>query len=371
MNIFSKLSLLTLVLLCCNKSDGADINWPQGPHQIQVGVDKAGDPITYGVNIQGINDGRPVIIFTDSYFGINGWQCYQDLFGLEYYTVAVDPLAMGTSSKNTPTAMDGVLGFPVGYSYEQQAHLMNQLFKNLDLKGPINWFSIDTLCSVGIYYAYDFADSDLAISKLCMIESSPQGVVSNDPCSLAFLTPEGATGLIAAYIADPCATLCALLGDSFLTTDCPEYAQTQLNASIQFAATQPGAVFERYFSQVYTEDLTPLMSSITIPVINFYGTTSNIDPISLPSCIVTVCQYSPTCNPTLGIPCPPECPLNLILPFPNSRFITIPGHGTGLHVSAFDEVALYIAAFISGQDQACTPCPKTFNMPNNCPDCPS
>lgn len=369
MKNFIKLAL-ALVCCCCYQNveaTGVEVaNYPVGLNQIQVATDNTDQPVFFNVNIKGRNDGRPAIMFSDSYFGIQGWACYQDLTFADYYTIAVDPLGNGGSSKNVPTAMDGVLGLP-GYSYAQQAALMNVLFQKLNIQGEIIWVSIDTVCSVGIHYAHDFASSDYPLAKLAMIESSPQGVVSNDPCTLTFITTAGAAGLLESYsLYGICATNCGLLADSFLTTDNPEYADTMLNASVQYTSQTTYAILERYWTQTFLEDVTPLMPEINIPTINFYGTTSNIDPVSLPSCILTACQYCRS-NPSTAPGNCGSCGASLILPFTNNpRFIIYPGHGTCLNLSAFVRFSRDLSDFITGLDQACTPCPLIFN-PGPCP----
>lgn len=337
---------------------------------VQVGIDNAGQPIKYGITVEGENDGRPTILFFDPYFGVNAWRCYQAKYSDQFYTIAIDVLGSGTSTKNDPAAMDGVLGLP-GYSFAQQSQLMHILLQTLGVQGPITWCSCDTQALTGMHYALDFKNDPLAISRLVLINSAPKGITSDDPCSLAFVTSAGAEGLSQAFAAAPCQTLCALLANSFLTTDNPDYGKTLLDASVAYSMSIPPAVFRRWITQTYVEDATPLMKLITIPTLSIYGGTSDNNPLSRQSLAITFTRYCTACpgnNPLIPGVCP--CPQTFIEPFPDNRFLVYPGHGTCTHLSAFKRFSKDLKKFILGKDSACTPCPLNLHIPlGECPSC--
>lgn len=269
--------------------------------------------------------------------------------------------------------MTNLYGFDIAYSYGQQAYLANLLFHELGVQGPIVWFSVDTQCSVGIHYAADSAHypyPDLTLSKLCFVDSSPQGVVNSNPCSLAYTTTTVAAGLIDLYITSSCEALELLLIDSFITPSCIEYQQVLYKEAIQYSATGSPELFAQLFTLVGTEDVTELMAKISQPVFHFYGLEGNRNPISFPSCVITAVPYCLAC-PGLNPAIPGTCVCagqTLIQPFPNfSRFVTVAGQDTSPHLGNFRFVLRHLKAFLNGSDMACHPCPLDFKIPTVCP----
>lgn len=360
--------LCTLTFLGCSYQS-IEAHPARRPGIATVAEDNNGNPVKIAYVTQGHNDGRPTIVFADQYFGINGWRCLQEKFSDDFYTIAFDPVGFGLSTKNDPALMDGVVG-QTGYSFRQYAILTHQLLVELNAHGPVIWVGVDPQGNVGMWYATEYAADDLALSKLVMVNSAPNGQTSDDPCRLAFLSTSTAAGLSTFFAADPCFALCTLLANSFATTDCPEASTIQLNAAVKYIATLPPAVFARLFTQTFTEDLAPMMQTILIPTLHFYGTTSDINPVSRKATGIAFMGFCPSCpdnNPLIPGTC--SCGPTSIVPFPDVRLLVYPGHGTCLHVSASKRFAKDVMKFILGKDSRCTLCPTDFDSPGTCPDC--
>jgi pimeloyl-ACP methyl ester carboxylesterase len=265
--------------------------------------------------------------------------------------------------------MDGVLGQP-GYSFRQQAAFTHALLQSLHVNGPLIWVGVDTQGQVGMWYATDFVNDPLAITKMVMVNTAPNGIVSDNPCSLAILTTTQAESLVQAYTAAPYATACFLVSNSFITKNSPEATKIQEEAAAKFTAQMPANVFARLFLQVFLENVTSLMPDITIPVLTFLSNTGGINPIATRATGITLMPYCPACpnnNPVI----PGNCPngVSFIQPFPDSRLLVYPGHGTCVQVSAFERFKRDLEEFITGKDAEVTLCPTNFNSSNTCPGC--
>jgi pimeloyl-ACP methyl ester carboxylesterase len=320
-----------------------------------VGTDNAGNPVQLGYKTQGVNDGRPVILLVDHYLGINSWKHVQKKLSKNgYYTIAFDNLGFGTSSKNEPTDLDGVAGH-TGYSYRQQAYFMHEMLKVLDPKGPIVFVAVDTQAQVGSWYITDYNNDSYPFTKMFMEDSSHEAMTSDDPCSLAYLNIATAQQLAAYYALDPRGATIATLGETFLTTNCPSIQPILAEICADYASTAPASVYARTLTGTFTEDVSPLMKDITIPVLNIYGTTGDNLAVSRRGVGITFFGNSPGyTNPSVQSPTPcTECK-PIVEPFPNSRFITFPGHGTIPHLTAYKRFMRVLLEFITGEDAACS-----------------
>lgn len=320
-----------------------------------VGTDNSGNPIQLSYKTQGINDGRPVVLLVDHYLGIESWKHVQRKLSRKgYYTIAFDNLGYGTSSKNDPTDLDGIGGH-TGYSFRQQAYFTHEMLKVLDPKGPITFVAVDTQAQVGSWYITDYSNGDYPFAKMFMEDSSHEPIVSDDPCTLAYLNFATAQQIAAFYAADPQAAIIAILGDSFETTNCPAIKDVINQLGAAYGSTAPAAVFERTLLSTFAEDVSPLMSNITIPVLNLYGTTGDSLPVSRRGVGITHFGNSPGYN-NLNVQSPTPCTecKPIVGPFPNSRYITYPGHGTILHLTAFKKYMRDLLDFLTGNDAACS-----------------
>lgn len=368
MNYLSKFCLFGLICLSFF-SNNLEANPPRKMGTVQVALDNGNNSVVYAYATQGHNDGRPVVLLSDPYFGINGWKCLQAKLSDDFYTIAIDPLGSGLSSKNDPLLLDGVAG-QQGYSYKQQAIFTNTLLQKLNAKGPVIWVGVDVQGNVGAFYAAEFANQVLPLSKLVLVSSSVYPVVSDDPCLFGFLTTAQAQALAAFYAQDPCTALCVLLDNSFITTESPAAEQIQKNAAVKFSATTPSNIFTRLITQTYKDYIAPLMPQINIPVLTLYGLTSDASPLSRPTTGAVFVPFCPSCpgyNPSISETC--ACGQALTKPFSDVRLLVYPGHGTCLQVSAFKRFYRDLTDFITGADSDCTLCPFFFDSPDTCPDC--
>lgn len=367
--IFLRIVLCTMVLLGCSFHSLLEAGGARKTGTVNVGTDNNGDPLIIAYAKQGHNDGRPVIIFCDTYFGINAYRCLQQNLSNDFFTISFDQIGYGLSSKPDPTNLDGVFG-ETGYSFQQYAIFVHKLLEGLNIQGPITWVGLDTQGQVGMKYAVTYPSGPLAIAKLVMINSGPAGIVSDDPCSLAFLTTAQAAGVAAFYAADPCTALCALLSASFITTDCPQANTILTNACVKYSATLPSAVFSRLFNVTFLENVANLQPLITIPTLILYGSTGEVSPINRTATGISFMEYNPGfpgSNPVVPGTC--ACGAPTYQPFPDVRLLVYPGHGTPLHLSAFERFVDDLKKFVLGTDSACSLCPIDFDSPDTCPDC--
>lgn len=332
-NILSVLLLIAIPLFAVN---------PPKSGTIKVGTDNNGQDIFMGYSIKGDiynNSNKPIVICGDPYCGIVSWQRVQN--ELDYASIAYDPLGYGTSSKNSPTALDGINGLP-GYSYRQQAYFLHQLITALAPQGPIVFVAVDVQGQVGIWYTKDYASTPYPFTKLFFenVNVTPTVADDNNPCTLAFVPYSVMQGIVNYYSADPQAAITAILGSSFQTHDCPDLAQEILNLCLPFATSIPADVFARIALDTYREDLTPLMSDpvfAKVQVANIYGTEPDYQN-ALPQTRRGV--FSSFIGNAPGYPNPSfqgACTLPLpayVTGFPISYVYTYPGHGTIVHLTA-------------------------------------
>lgn len=183
------------------------------PGEITAATDNAGNPVKVAYKTKGLNDGRPVVVFIDPYFGINGWDTQQKIFSWKNYTIALDLPGFGLSTKNEPTDMDGVMGH-AGYSFRQWAALVHKTLEELNINGPIIWSGVDYGAQIGMWYAKDYANDTHTITKMMFEASGTESIVSDDPCSVAWTNSTNAAGVAAFYSFDPVAATSAFLGDT-------------------------------------------------------------------------------------------------------------------------------------------------------------
>jgi len=332
---------------------------------IKVGVDKKNMPINIAYTMTGnVHKHDKVILFADPYFGQESWDCQVEaMTKAGHLCIVIDPIGYGKSSQTAPTDLDGVYGTGEnGYSLAQQAIFHNKLLKGLGINCPIVYVAVDTQGNAAMRYAVDFAADQLKVEKLVLINTSPQGVTGDDPCRLTFLSTAQAQALTQFFAADPCAALCALLKTSFNEPACPEYGAMLYNASVNFNATQPAAVFERLVMKTYAEDTSSLMQLITIPVLYLYGVIDTTDILSRKAEGMAFTGYCPGCaagctNATY------------IPPFPNCQIRSFAGKGTVVNRSDAKRVNESLKDFISGDDAKCTPCKSKVNVPVICAVC--
>lgn len=360
--------LKAVFLLSCIFSNAEVSAHPRVERIQQVGIDNQGNPIKIAFAEQGINDGRPTIVFLDTYFGKNAYKAHQEVLSEEFYTIAVDPIGYGASTKNEPVDLDGFNGFE-GYSFRQQANLYHKFFKRIDVQGPITFVALDTHFQVGMWYAVDYKDKAKPIARLVNIQGTPDAIVSNDPCSYAFVTEEQAAALISFFAFDPCACTRAIISTSFFTPQCPEIVPYLTEECANFTATLPPSIFERLFTRTFKESVIPLMEQIEIPFLSFYGLTGDAHPLSRQAAaagFTQLCKSCPDNNVTLPGTCPCEGQSS-IKPFPNVRLVVYPGHGTSLFYTAFKRFVKDIRKFALGLDEACHISPTPIANPVICP----
>ncbi len=319
---------------------------------IQVGTDAAGQAIYIGYKAKGKNDGRPVLILADPYLGINSWDYVQDVMAKDYYTIAIDPIGYGSSSKNSPTNLDGIHS-TTGYSFRQQAYFTHEFVEHMHPSGPITFVSVDVQSQVGMWYATDYVNSTYPLAKLFMEDASAEPIISDDPCSLAYTNTATMQQLVGYFTIDPVAASRALLGGTFITQQCPTVQQQLTDIAATYAATTTAEIFARIALTTFAEDTSPLMANINIPVLNTYGTTGDDVPVSRRGVGITFFGSSPGfSNPMIPGTCSQVKPV--VAPFPNSRFITYPGHGTVQHLTSFKRFVRDLNDFVSGDDAECS-----------------
>ena len=322
---------------------------------VTVATDNQSNPVEIAYKTQGKNDGRPVIVFADGYLGINSWEFQQKAFGIKYHTISYDPIGYGLSSHTDPADLDGVNGH-TGYSFRQQATFLHKLLEELDPQGPITFVAVDTQGQVGVWYATDYKNDPHAITKLVLESATLDEVVSDDPCSLAFLNVEQAQQLVGLYHVDPAMTLNLLFGGSFATQSCPEVEQTIMNLATDYALTATPAIFERVFLGTLTESVAHLMADIEIPVLTLYGTSGDVHPISRRAVGASFFGVSTGHdNPAIPGECT-DCTSPSTEPFTDSRFITYTGHGTVVHLTSCRRFNRDLKDFVTGDDAACSIC---------------
>ncbi len=319
---------------------------------VNVATDNSGNPVELAFKTQGENDGRPVIVFCDPYLGIDSWKKLQRTFGKHYFTISYDPVGFGLSSKNDPTALDNVNG-QVGYSYRQQSGFLHKLLETLDPKGPIIFVPVDVQGQVGIWYLTDYANDSYPISKLFMEECTSVSIVSDDPCSLSNVSVANAQQFAGLFAIDPETAAALLFGDTFATTNCPQMQTIITNQAIEYILTTTSEIFTRLFLGTFREDVSHLMADIDIPVSNTYGTTGDSDPMARRNVGITFFGHGFLVNPYIEGNCS-ECSQPYIEPFPNSQFITYPGHGLIVHLTALRKFKRDLKSFITDKDTACT-----------------
>lgn len=319
---------------------------------VQLGIDNAGNPVYMGYKAKGMNDGRPVLVLIDPYLGMDSWKHVQERLSKDYYTIAMDNLGYGMSSKNLATDLDGINGNQ-GYSYRQQAYFTHKAMDSLNPQGPITFVGVDTQGNVGMWYATDYANSTHPATKLLLEDTSIEPIVSDDPCSLAYLNTATMQSIVNFYAVNPAGAVAAVLGGTFKTTNCPAVQQQITDLAVAYAITAPLDAFSRIVLNSYKEDTTPLMEGITIPVLTTYGTNGDISPVSRRAIGITLVGNSPG-YPNAAIPGTCTTLKPFVNGFKNARFITYPGHGTVVHLTSFDNYVHDLENFVTGKDQACS-----------------
>ncbi len=354
--------LLCAMIACCwglNACDCDDCQTEGFRHVVRgivtVAQDNSGNPVKVAYKAVGKNDGRPVILFSDPYLGIDSWQRQQRVFGKDFYTIAYDRVGYGLSSKNDPTDLDGVNG-QTGYSFRQRASFAHELVQQLDIQGPLIWVGTDLQAQVGMWYITDYPDGPYAVTKMAMEDSSADAIVSNDPCSLAYASFDQIQQIVQLFYVDPVQAATLFLGGSFITQNCPAIENVLINLVVDYVTTTTPDIFARQLLGTLTEDVSPLMANITIPTLNTYGTTGDNHPISRLGVGITffgkIAGYS---NPAIPGDCTSGCG-TYVAPFPNTRFITYPGHGTLTHVTTCRKFNRDLRDFITGDDANCSIC---------------
>lgn len=350
-------SLVTILLLClCMSVKGHAVK------TLKVAEDNDGLPVKIGYVAKG-SKSKPAMLIIDPFFGTKGGERIQKEYQNNFYTISIDPPGFGFSSKNRPEAMDGVLGELVedpnlaGYSTKQLSALIHEFLKQMDVKGPIVWLGIDFYANVGMRYASEYASDQLSISHLVMTNFAPHGIVSGNPCALAFLTPEIAQGIVTG-LSNPltrCATLCNLLQLNFVTAKSSEASQIQLQQSVRYLSSTTSEIIARLYGSAYQENLAPLMPQIETKTLCVYGTSNDFNPVSRRAAGMSFIGYCPTCigisnNPFTLTSC--HCESSYIHPFPDIRLIVIPGHGSGVHLTSKAFRTIY-KDFVSNKDDDC------------------
>ena len=261
------------------------VSLADGVKKVTIGFDNENHPIKIAYRAKGVNDGRPVVVFSDIYFGMRGWDCQMEELSEKFYVIAFDSVGYGLSTKNHPEDLDGV-GGETGYSFRQQAVFLNKFLKKLNPHGPITYVGCDIQGQSGMWYTIMFANDPLKIEKLALIDTAPAGIVGDDPCLPVFLNSATAAFLAESYsnttdpTKGPCNTLCLILGESFLTIDCPEIGPVLKQQSVNYLAQTPADIYTRVVTQTFAENIAGLMEQITIPVTYYYGGAGDVTPIS-------------------------------------------------------------------------------------------
>ena len=220
MSCFYKLLLYNEAALIAPENAIEIVNAADGVKKVTIGFDTEDNPIKIAYRTKGVNDGRPVIVFSDIYFGMRGWDCQMDDLSDKFYTIAFDSVGYGLSTKNHPEDLDG-LGEEVGYSFRQQAFFLHEFLKKLNPHGPITYVGCDIQGQSGMWYALMFANDPLKLTKLAFMSMAPAGVTGDDPCLPLYLSHATAASLAEMYsnttdpTKGPCNTLCLILGQEF------------------------------------------------------------------------------------------------------------------------------------------------------------
>lgn len=315
---------------------------------VQVGTDNTGAPIYMGYKTQGKNDGRPVMVMVDPYFGLQSWTYVQDKFAKDYYTISFDNLGYGTSSKNAPTALDGINGNN-GYSYRQQAYFTHQLLNQINPLGSVTFVTVDTQGSMALWYATDYANSSHPITKLMIEDGVYEPVVSDDPCSLAYVTFSTMQAIVGYFQVDRNGALRAILGQNFQTDKSPTAEADMLDLAVAYVSTTTDDIFARTNLGTATEDLTPLIANIQIPVLVTYGLTGDNLALTRRAVGLPFFGNSPG-YPNAQIPGTCTTPKPFINGFTQGRFLTYPGHSVMMHLTAFKRFVRDLKEFASGTD---------------------
>lgn len=286
-----------------------------------------------------------------------------------FVVIAIDQIGWGDSTKNDPADLEGIGEAEfAAYSFSQLAFFIHSFIEKLNITSPITYVGVDPQGSVGIKYSVRYAQDKYAFSKLVLINNSPQSIVSDDPCQLAYLTVEQATGLTELFAVNPCQALCSLLTTSFTEPKCLDAAKAVLNQATNFSATQPAAIFSKLLLNTYAEDVSSLLVQVPSPVLYLYSVVNNKDLLSRYAQTIVWIGYCSKCpNPTNTNACIPG---SLTLPVVDCRFHTLPGKGTLPHRTDWKRVANYIKEFVEECDTDCCVCPVNPDIPVICPVCP-
>ena len=361
--------------------DGRDIDTVKITRgTVTVAIDNNGNPVKLAYALAGkIKPGRPTILLTDIYFGIEGMTCEQAYFSkkknnpghCKFTTIAVDSVGYGLSSKPAPTALDGVEG-QVGYSAKQQAIFYHTLLQKLNITTPLYWFGVDIQGNVAVEYALLYENDPFAVSKIAMVEETSNPIVSDDPCQLAFLTVAQATGIADLFAADPCTAGCLIFGSSFAEPECPNYAKRMVQEAAIYLAGVPPLVYRRIILETAAEDISPVIKDVKIPIFYIYAVTQNnldnpLGILSRKAAALNFSGFCPRCsvNPLIPGICPCDAPV--VEPFFDIMFKTYKSKGTGVWRTDYRRVNNDLLDFFTGSDAECCTCPLPGNFPNPCP----
>jgi pimeloyl-ACP methyl ester carboxylesterase len=346
--------------------------------KVTVAIDNDGNPVEMAYTIAGkIKPGRPVFLCSDTFLGAKGMEWFQVYLSkrenngsCKFTVIAVDSIGFGLSSKQTPTALDGVEG-EIGYSNEQQAIFTHTFLVQLNISEPISWFAVDAQGSVAVKYAVRYANDPLRLDKLVTLIASIQPIVSDNPCHLAFLTTAQAAILSAAFAADPCTIACALLGGDISNTGCPNYFKKIIQESANYFSSLNPKIFERLFLGTFIEDLTPLIPQINasgVKILYICGVNNNFTARRIATTWFS--GYCPTCslNPNIPGVCP--CGTSDVPPI-NNLVLKTYNNQTYDHASFaiwlfFRPVSTDILDFLTDADLLCCPSPVPFHYPTDC-----
>jgi pimeloyl-ACP methyl ester carboxylesterase len=351
---------------CKPSSDDKDRDFKSG--LVTVALDNNNEP----VNVSYVKKGkkkdqngnkRTIFVFVDSYFGKGGWKCVMDKLSEYFYTIAIDPVGSGESSKPEPTALDGV-GGEFGYSYAQNAFFLHEFIAHFNFEGPIVFVGVDPEAKPGLIYADRYAnDPCCAFSKMVLVNSSFQPIISDDPCQLAFLNSEAAAFFDQLYQQDPCTALCVLYGTgSFAEPGCPAAAHQYLQDAINYGATLPKSVWTRTINFTGREDVSQLMATITIPVLYIYSVVDNTSLLFRQAAAIAFSGFCGACNAA-------ECPVEFVAPFPNCQFVSLNEKGTVPHLTDQKRFIRLVRDFATGCDIECCVCDQSLDIPVICQEC--
>ena len=276
-------------------------------------------------------------------------------------TIAIDPIGYGDSSKNNPVDLDGIDG-QVGYSYSQSAYFIHLFLQQLNIQSPITFLGVDSQGNIAVKYAARYVNDPYALAKIVLVNPVMQSLVTDDPCKLGIITTAQAAGLSAFFADDPCAALCAIVGQSFADPACPAVGKILLNEFVNFLSPQPASIFTRIFTQTATEDISNLMEQITIPVLYIFSVVEIENLLYRRAEGIVFTGYCPGCSG-------PECNTTYVKPFPNCQFVTFNQKGTTTWRTDAKQFNRVVGRFVSGCDLECCFCPLITNIPVVCPPC--